>query len=258
MAEAAVIETAMIDSHCHLDSFPKNELDSTLAEAKKQGIRAIISSGFDLESSFRNVEIASANRGFIFATIGLAPQRAQDSADLGISGFESMLNEKSVIAVGEIGLDFKRGAAGEQRKRQENAFRAFLSLARERSLRAVVHSRLAEGRVLSVLREEKAGGVLMHCFSGSREEARECVDRGYYISVPPMKSDSRKKMLKAVPIESLVTESDAPYIGRKPIDIIKSAQIIADVVGIELVEVLKRTTSNAERFFSIHGVEHGC
>lgn len=244
----------MLDSHCHLNSFPENELNAIIAETKKQKMNAIISSGFDFDSSIQNIGIARSNAGFVFATVGVAPQRAQELNSINVAKFANLLNERGVVGVGEIGLDFKWGASEEQRRRQEKTFREFLALAKEKNLPAVVHSRQAEASVLSVLREERAEQVLMHCFSGNKEQARECVDKGYLISVPPMKSGSRNKMLQSVPPEFLVVESDAPFIGEKPIDIIKSAQIIADALKLELGEVKRLTALNAVRFFSSNGV----
>lgn len=240
-----------IDAHCHLNSFPEAELAGVVSEAKVQGLEAIVSSGFDLESSARNVEIARVNEGFIFSTVGFAPQRAQEFGEVDVEPFEQLISGNRVVAVGEVGLDFKWGDSEEKKKRQETAFRLFLSLAREHGLPVVVHSRSAETRVLEVLREERAERVLMHCFSGKREEARECVDRGYSISVPPMESSSREKMLRVVPLEFLAIESDAPFIGRRPIGIIKSAEIIARALSAGFGEVEKATLVNAKRFFGL-------
>ncbi|MBI5159083.1 TatD family hydrolase [Candidatus Micrarchaeota archaeon] len=240
-----------IDSHCHLNSFPESDLASVIEEAKAFGLRAIVSSGFDFESSVRNVEIARANEGFVFPVAGFAPQRAQEFGDVDVKAFEELLELSSVVAVGEIGLDFKWGDSEEKRKRQEKAFRLFLSFARENNLPVVVHSRSAEARVLEVLRVERVERVLMHCFSGGKEEARACVDRNYFISVPPVESGSRSRMLKTVPLEFLLVESDAPFIGGKPIDIIKSAELIARALSAGVGEVEKAALANAKCFFGL-------
>jgi TatD DNase family protein len=159
-----------------------------------------------------------------------------------------------------------------------------IALSKELNLPLVIHSRDAEGDCIKQLlaaqhlhaahhssANEAAGApahpgepptpsssssshlrVLMHCFGGSLEQAQVCTEAGWLISIPPVPSKERKKIIAALPLSSLVIESDAPYIGKESgLGALKSAELIAKYGGHSLDEVVKQTAENAQKFFGI-------
>ncbi|MEM3030277.1 MAG: TatD family hydrolase, partial [Candidatus Micrarchaeia archaeon] len=150
-----------------------------------------------------------------------------------------------------VGLDGKYGRTEEERAGQRECFEAFVEKALEKNLPLVIHSRQAEREVLEVLAERRAERVLLHCFSGKAEQALEAAERGFLFSIPPVSSKERRKIAREIPLEKLLLESDAPYLGREPTDILKSAQIIAGEKGLEVETVVAATAENARRFYGL-------
>jgi len=238
-----------IDAHAHLDEV--KELAPVLKKSRDAGCRAIVSSGYSFESSKKNLGIAKANPGFVYAVIGVSPQAAMD---LEPSEFEKQLafireNAGSAVAIGEIGLDFHWAKTDEQVEREYKAFEAQVDLALEKNLPIVIHSRKAEEEALEVLARKKAGLVMLHFFSGKPETALSAVDRGFMVSFPPLKSRNRSKTAKKIPLENIVLETDCPYVYPDPTGVLVSAEIVARAKGILIEEVLKTTSENTARFF---------
>ncbi len=239
----------IIDAHCHLDSF-KN-LEEIITESRTGKMRAVVTCGYSLESSLASLKIASAHRNFVFPVIGISPQVAMntESAD----AIMKLIREKKdeIVGVGEIGLDYHWGKTDEQKKRQRAHFLSQLTLALELGLPVVIHSRDAEEDVLKILFESGAREALLHCFSGSAEQAARAIERGFSLTVPPMHSKNRRKVIKSADMNYLLVESDAPYIGKKPTDALRSVELIAEVKGARVEDVAAATCGNARKFFEI-------
>jgi len=234
-----------IDAHAHLQDIT----DMSVIARAREKLFAIVTSGYSFETSVRALEVARENPGFVFACAGVSPQVAGKGEEWGRAS--ELAGEEGVVALGEVGLDGKYGKTKEEKARQKECFEAFIEKAEETGLPLVVHSRQAEEEVLKVLFEREAKDVLLHCFSGKAEQAREAMERGFLFSIPPVPSKERKKIAREVPIENLLLESDAPYLGKEPIDILKSAQIIASEKGMALEEVVAATAENARRFYGL-------
>ena len=176
---------SLIDTHAHIDGrdfLP--DFRDMLNRARAAGLSHIITVGADLESSRAAVALAG-DYDHIYCAVGIHPHDAMRVTD---KCYEVVRDwppaNPKVVAIGEIGLDFYRDRS--PRDDQERVFRRFIRLARELSLPVIVHDRDAHERIMGILREEKAaeaGGVL-HCFSGDLKMARECVEMGFYISIP--------------------------------------------------------------------------
>jgi TatD DNase family protein len=241
-----------IDAHAHLDRI--ENLPQAIAEAKSAGALAIVSAGYDLLSSLASLEAARENPNFVFACVGLAPTTVMGMKE---EEFEENFAQMkklapSSVAIGEIGLDYHWPTEKSQVIAQQKFFGAQLDFAMEQNLPVAIHSRKAEEDVFRALVEKGAKKVLLHFFSGSPGLAGKAAGEGFSFTVPPIKSKSRAKMLAEIPLELLLTESDAPFVGKTPADSLKAAEIVAEAKGISIGEALKATAGNAKTFFGLN------
>ena len=234
----------LFDAHCHLDSFREISIP--------QNITAV-TSGHSHASNLKNAEIASRFER-VYCSLGIAPQTAMNSSNLEqeLPLWAEFVRKNQPSAIGEIGLDYHWGKTEEHKKRQRTAFEALLSLADEMRLPVVIHSRNAGQEVLETLLSHSfEDRFMMHCFSGSISEAKRALDLGGLISIPPIRSKDRKKTIKYSPLQNLVIETDAPYIGKTLLDIRKSAEMISELKEIPFEKVEEITYANAGKFFKI-------
>ncbi len=234
----------LFDSHCHLDSFKKIEMPSNITA---------VTSGHSHESNIKNLEISSSYEK-VYCSLGIAPQTAIISKETSsrLDEWINFIRKSQPSAVGEVGLDFHWAKHDEQKDLQRKVFREFIYLAEETNLPMVIHSRDAESEVLEILSQESfSKGIMMHCFSGKLAEAKKALDMGALISIPPMKSKERKKTIKYSPIDNLLLETDAPYIGKTLSDVRQSAEMVSEIKGIPLQKVEEITYENAAGFFQI-------
>jgi TatD DNase family protein len=242
----------MLDSHCHLDSF--QYLDAHLPNWLSQ-LSGFITCGYDLKSSIKNVELAQAHKGVAWAVAGLAPQTAMKASDTQLNEVLEFIRANAaagkIVAVGEIGLDYKWAKTDSEKKLQLIAFEAQLELAKELDLPVVIHSRDAEEKCVQLPIELKCAKVMQHCFSGSAELAKKAAGAGHYISIPPLHSKERKKVIKEVALDLLLAESDAPAIGKEPLAALESAAMIAEAKEKDAESVKAALEKNCRKLFSI-------
>jgi TatD DNase family protein len=246
-----------VDTHCHLflcDRQPQPLLE----EARAAGVTAMICAGIDPESSRRSVELAESFRG-VFATAGMHPHTASEMDRAAGTAIEELLANPHVVAVGETGLDFFRMLS--PRPDQEANLRVHIAMARETGLPLVVHVRDAWPEILRLLREGSAERVVVHCFSGDAEIARECVERGYHLSfaanVTYPKNQGLRDAIAATPLERILVETDSPYLAPQPLrgrdnapaNVIAVIEEIARAHGVPFETVRDATTGNARRAF---------
>jgi len=209
-----------IDSHAHLaDPAFAADQDAVLARAIAAGARAIICIGESIDASVRAAEIAERHAGFVWFTAGLHPHAAAatDNPEA-LSRLRERL-DAGAVAVGECGLDYHYDNA--PRDAQRRLFAAQLSLAAERALPVVVHTRDAEDDTRSMMIEASAAGVrgVLHCFTGSRALAEAAIEHGWFISfsgIVTFRTWTDDDLLRLVPDDRLLVESDAPYLAPNP------------------------------------------
>lgn len=238
-----------IDSHCHLDAF-KN-YDEMISRALKAGVKAIITSGCSAKNNSKTLEIAQKYPASVFAVVGLAPQEA-----MSMNNFDAELlflkeSRSKVIGVGEVGLDLHWAKSAEDVERQRRCFELFLDYSISEKLPVVVHSRDAEKEVLEILMKKGAEKVLLHCFSGPLSIAESAAEHGFLLSVPPVPSRTREKVIKHIPLENLILETDAPYLGKEPSEVSGSAQLVASIKELEVEEVSRVTTKSCAALFRL-------
>ena len=251
----------LIDSHAHLEMPEfKRDLEAVIQRAKQSGVEYIFTVGTEKKDWTRALEIANSHPS-LYAILGVHPHNAKEIDDQTYPTLRELCREKKVKAYGEIGLDFFRNLS--PREVQLKRFREQIALAKELRLPIVVHDREAHPETLGILKSEKAeecGGII-HCFSGDYEMAKVCMDMGFYISVPGSitfkNAENLRGVVKRIPIESLLIETDAPFLTPEPFRgkrnepsyVRYTAEKVAELKKISFEKVAEATTANAMRVY---------
>jgi TatD DNase family protein len=250
------VQSAAVDSHCHL--FLLEDPASAIHAAREAGVGTFVCPGIDPATSRRSLELAESHRG-VFATAGMHPHDAGAFDARAGAEIEEMLADPRVVAVGECGLDFYRMRSA--RQDQERVFRIQVGLAREAGSPLVVHTRDAWPEILRLLDEGSAERVVLHCFSGDVDIARECVARGYHLSfagnLTYPKNAGLREAVASIPIDRILVETDSPFLapqrvrGRdnEPANVTDVLAEIARVRQEPLDAVREATVANARAAF---------
>lgn len=250
----------IFDSHAHYDDkrFDDNR-DETLAKMPENNVCGIINCGTDISTSEFSIGLAQ-KYPFVFAAIGYHPESVDDNTVFEKEKLIELADNKKVVAVGEIGLDYYWDTTF--KASQIDFFKKQLELARELNLPVIIHDRDAHGDTLEIVKQYKPKGVL-HCFSGSIEMAREIIKMGMYIGVGGVVTFKNSKKLteivKEIPLERILLETDAPYLSPEPYRgktnnsayIKFVAEKIAVIKNLTTDEVLSVTTKNVKTLFNI-------
>lgn len=252
----------MIDAHNHLND-PRllPDVDALVARMQQAGVTGALVVGCDLPSSRTAVELARRFPDTLRATIGVHPHESKDLDAETLAALKSLATEPGVVAIGEIGLDFFYDHS--PRDVQRDAFRRQLALAAEVGLPIVIHEREAVEDVRAIMDAEGAwalGGV-WHCCSVAPDIALE-ISRSLFIGIAGWltfkKSDNIRDIARAVPLDRLLVETDAPYLTpvphrgkpNEPAYVRITAQALADLKGIPLPDVETITVRNTLQAFS--------
>ncbi len=247
-----------IDLHAHLDLV--KDIDRAVEEAKKAGVSIIVSSGIHPKSNRIALEVEEKH-DIVRASVGLYPIDAlkteispeKYSVDIDEEIEFIRQNRDRIIAIGEIGLDFK---TGKDKDEQEGLFRRMLDLASELDKPVVIHSRKAEADALKILKGYSLK-IILHCFSGKKRLVEKAIKRGYMFTVPTIvvKSEQFQHLAGVVPLNQLFCETDSPFMspyeGRKnePAFVVESYKKIAEAKGLDMSEVRNIIYSNWQRTF---------
>jgi len=256
------VEAELIDTHCHLEMEAFNtDRDEVLKRAIDANIQYIINPGSDREANIMGLQL-SAHHPQIYSAVGIHPHNAKTLDDALFYELKQWIKRPKVVAVGEIGLDYHY--LHSPKGVQIEAFRRQISLAQKAGLPVIVHSRESKNDTLRILREEitDTTGVL-HCFSGDLKMAKKAMELGFYISlagpVTYKNASELREIVKLVPDEFLLIETDAPYLSpvpmrgkrNEPAFVRHTAQLIADLRGITIDDLARITTLNAKKLFRI-------
>lgn len=250
----------IFDTHAHYDDEAfQDDLEGLLSAFPDSGISGVVSCGVNEESSKKNIEL-SHKYSFIHAAVGYHGLNTEDLTDNYLEAIKSLAQDKRVVAIGEIGLDYHYEK--ETKDLQIKIFREQIKLANELDLPVIVHDREAHEDTLNILKELRPKGVL-HCFTGSVETAREIIKLGMYIglggAVTFKNAVKPVEVAKIVPEDRLVLETDAPYMSPVPFRgkrctsllIPYTAQKIAEVRNTDVQALLDATDRNARELFNI-------
>jgi TatD DNase family protein len=248
------------DTHLHLK--PTDSAAAVFAAARACLVTRFVVVGADFESSAAAAELVSAGEPGVYATVGIHPHDAKAFAG-DLSPFRRWLAQPGVVAVGEIGLDYYYHHS--PREAQIPVFRQFLELALELDKPVVIHCREAVPDLLAVLAETWRPGhpFEVHSFTGTVPEVEQIIAMGGMVSFNGMvtfaKSENLRDLVRAVPLEQLLLETDAPYLTPEPFRKNRNepkyipvvAAKVAEVKGIDLAELALATCANARRFFRL-------
>lgn len=246
----------LFDVHCHL-GFPDFDRDrNEVVERASAGGIAIVNSSVSPEEVGKALEISESYKN-MYWTLGLSAAET-DSRKVDDTITAVMQNRSSIIGIGEVGLDYYWVKDEKLRGEERVNFGRFIQLSKELDLPLVVHSRNTEEDCLNML-EEQGKNALMHCFSGTLEQAKRALKLGCLISIPTNIAYSRQKqeLVSALPLESIVLETDAPYLAptpktrNEPVNVKLSVEKIAEIKKTSKEEVTLKTTENAMKFFRI-------
>lgn len=251
-----------VDSHCHL-SFPElsGDLAGVLARMRERRVIAALSVCVTLEEFPSVLQIAEAH-GNILASVGVHPDYTEGREPT-VDDLVTLAAHPKVVAIGETGLDYYR--LKEPLEWQRERFRVHIRAARRSSKPLIIHTRAAAADTLRIMREESAGeaGGVMHCFTESIDVARAALDLGFYISfsgiVTFRSALELQEVARFVPLDRLLTETDAPYLapvphrGRtnEPAFVPHVAEKIASLREYPVTAVANASTSNFFRLFNV-------
>jgi TatD DNase family protein len=253
----------LVDSHCHLD-YPEfaPELDDVLTRARAAGVGHFLTIGTEL-AAFPRVRGVAGLAADVHCTAGVHPHSAQKEPLAGPDALLSYAEDPKVVAFGETGLDFYYNNS--PREMQIANFRAHIAAARAADMPLVVHTRDAEDETIAILSEECDKGVVrgvIHCFTGTARLARAMLELGFFISASGIatfkKADELRAVLKDVPMDRLLVETDAPFLAplphrgkrNEPSFVVHTANMLAELKGVSAGAFAEATTANFFRLFS--------
>lgn len=249
----------LIDTHCHinLDDY-KEDLDKVLERIKEQ-LDFVINVGYDEKTCDESVMLADKYE-YIYATVGIHPHDAKSYSEAIEEKIITLLNNKKVLAVGEIGLDYYRDLS--PRDIQQETFRKQLRLAEKYEKPVVIHCRDAYKDTVDILNEFPNIKGIMHSYSGSFEVASMLLDRFYMSISGPLtfkNAANMKELIKKLPIEKILVETDSPYLtpepyrGKRnePCYVEYVAREIARLKEIDYEEVVRITNENSRKAFGV-------
>lgn len=253
----------LIDTHSHYnDEKFDNDRDEVIQNITNSGITTIINAGYSLESSKRAIEIAN-NYDFMYATVGVSPNDIENLKNNYIEQIKEMAKEQKVIAIGEIGLDYYWNK--ENKETQKEIFIKQVELANQLGLPIVIHTRDAVMDTIDILKNKvncnKKG--VFHCCPLNTELIKEGLKLGFYISfagpITFKNSKNAEEIVKMVPIDRILTETDSPYLSPEPVrgtrndsrNIKYIAQKIAQIKNMPIENIAEQIQKNAKTIFKI-------
>ena len=248
----------MIDAHAHLlPDFVKN-IDSLIKNARKSNLKAIVNCAIESNQFEFAWRLDEANSNFVYTTLGFAPQKIKD---LNFEETVELIQKfPSIVAVGEIGLDYHWITESFWKKKQKSTFIALIELANTLEKPIVVHSRKAENDCVDILAKYAEQPVLMHCFAGNMSETARVIDLGWMISIPTAVVNRKKhrKIARKIPLDYTIVETDTPFLSpipgkrNEPANVRYAIEEIAKLKELSVEEVDDATTRNTLEFYKIN------
>jgi TatD DNase family protein len=252
----------LVDTHCHLDPrYFTDGAEAPIERARAAGVGALICIGVGGLSAAEHAVALSWGRADVVATVGMHPHDAAQCTPELEAAIERMIDDESVVAVGEIGLDYHYDHS--PRELQRSVFARFVALAVRHKKPVVVHTRNAKNDTLEILAGEGArevGGVI-HCFSEDREFARAALALDFDLSFSGILTFKNALGIQDVarwaPEDRILVETDSPYLAPVPLRgkpcepayIVHTARRLAELRGVGLEQIAEKTTTNATRRF---------
>lgn len=249
----------LIDSHCHILKDEYDNPDEIIEEAYNNGISKIIINGYDIKSSIESCMLAD-KYDYVYVSVGIGPENIDNITDDDINKIRTLANNKKVVAIGEIGLDYYW--TKDNKDKQINIFKSMLSIAKDNNLPVIVHSRSAIKDTYDLLKEYNVRGI-MHCYSGSKESAKEFIKLGFLIGVGGIITFKNAKEIKDVvsniDIENISLETDSPYLSpepnrgkiNSPLNLKYIAKKVSEIKEISYEDVCSITSNNVIKLLDL-------
>jgi TatD DNase family protein len=252
----------MVDAHIHLsDAEYNSHTDELIADAKTSNVAAMVSNAMDLQTSINSLNLAEKHPGLVYAALGIHPWNVNVLKENELENTLKLISDenqkKTVIAIGEIGLDSKYDKTWDK---QLMVFDKMLRLAETLALPVIIHSRGTTAQIVDMLPSYNLKRVLLHWFSYPLTALSQAVSHGYYITEGPPTAYSRgiREVVENVPLTNLLTETDGPvkyykppFNGQmtKPSFIRTVVDAIAEVKNVPVDDVAEQIAKNFEEFF---------
>ncbi len=246
------------DTHCHIYEEYYPNIKEVLANASASNVTRFLNNGCDPKS---NQEVLNLITKYphMYGALGIHPESASNYQEEDLTALEKNITHPKVIAIGEIGLDYHY--TKENKPAQIALFETQLKLAEKYHLPVIIHSRDATQDTIETLKKYSVTGVI-HSFSGSFETAQIYLKMGFSLGINGVitfKNSNLKDVIKNIPLENLLLETDSPYLTPEPFrgtpnepkHILEIAQFVANLKNISLEELSKITNENIKRIFDI-------
>lgn len=247
-----------VDTHCHIYDEYYDDIEKVLKKIKDNNIGKIINNGCDAKS---NIEVLKkvSSYDFMYGALGIHPESVLDYKKEDIDFIEKHLNDEKIVAIGEIGLDYHYGK--ENKEAQISLFEEQLKLAEKYNKPVIIHSRDATLDTIETIKIYKVRGVI-HSFSGSLETANIYLKLGFLLGVNGVitfKNCNLKEVIKEIPLEKIVLETDSPYLTPVPFrgerndssHINEIAEFVASLKGVSMEHLANITNENIHQVFDI-------
>ena len=248
----------IVDTHAHLcsEEFDR-DLPHVLKRAKAAGVTGIVAVGEDLRDAHRNLSLSRLDPAVLPAA-GLYPTILDIAQARKLHDF-IIQNQNTLVAIGEVGLDYWKIKGEDEREIQREIFRSFIRLSNKLGLPLNVHSRSAGRHAIAILLEEDARRVQLHAFDGRASTAMPGVEAGFFFSIPPsvVRSRQKQKLVKQLPLERLLVETDSPVLGpdpkkrNEPANALQVISAIAEIKGLKKEKVAEIVYENTRRIYRL-------
>ncbi len=255
------MELFLVDAHCHLARRElQSRVDELIKEALENNVKIMIVSVQNEVELRYGLELHKRYPLSVFLTVG------QDLTDFTIDmlskigkHLDRLIKEKTVVGIGEIGLDYGKVKDPVLRNIAKSIFEKWLELAKKLDIPVVIHSRKAHREVIEILKSFGLKKIILHAFAGGIESARKAIEEGFYFSIPPslLHSKQKQKLVRELPLDRVLLESDCPELGpefgkeSRPVHVRLVAKKISEIIGVPEDEVIAQTTRNALTLFKL-------
>ena len=254
----------LIDTHAHLAFEPLlSDIDNVLKRSIDAGVTRWITVGTDTEENPKSIALTEKYEN-LYAALGIHPHYAKDVTAEDLAELERLLKHEKVVAIGETGLDFHYNFS--EQPAQKELFKKHLVISANLNLPVIIHSREAFDDTMAIL--EQQGGsiekVVFHCFTGTADQAKVILDKGWYISftgvVTFKHTEHVREAAKVVPLDRMMLETDCPYMTPAPMRkqktnepalLVHTAKFLADLKGITFETLAAKTTETSREFFKL-------
>lgn len=249
------------ESHAHYDDEAfDNDRVALIEKMHNNEIDYIVNIGADIKSSMSSIEL-SEKYDFIYASIGVHPHETENMKDEDIAILKKYINNKKVVAIGEIGLDYYYEYS--DREKQKYWFKKQLEIAKDNNKPVIIHSRDAAKECYEIIKNSGVSKGVIHSYSGSAQMAKDYIDMGFFIGIGGIVTFKNAKksveVAESVPIEKILIETDSPYLSPVPVrgtrnnsqNLIYIAEKIAQIKQITVENVAEITKKNALTLFDI-------